>query len=217
MHAIDRSSEYCSASYNSWKQVSGYFDGDGNVGLEVVKRVLKFKLRFVDTWRPQISSVSEFLSTKGINCGSIGKGEKNGAWQAAYRLDVAEVRSVLKAAKAMLSFTVKKNAELQVAIDYLENKITGNQAIRALNEEVLSGRRRGKIRKETLPQTRIEGLRLAQLENARNARAAYAVDVPGDIQEMIRADHSGLKLGHIRLARKYGYSTHVIRRVLAAL
>lgn len=30
--------------YTSWEQVAGYFDGDGNVGVEVVKYVLKFKL-----------------------------------------------------------------------------------------------------------------------------------------------------------------------------
>ena len=35
--------------YSAWEQVAGYFDGDGNVGLELVERVLRLKLRFVDT------------------------------------------------------------------------------------------------------------------------------------------------------------------------
>jgi hypothetical protein len=145
----------------------------------------------------------------------VGRDEKE-VWQAAYRLDVSEVGSVLKTAKAMLRHCVKKKEDLRIAIDYLEGRITGNQAIRAFNAEVRIGRRRGQIREENLPYTREEGLRLSQLENARNARAAYAVNVSPDIQARIRADHHLLKLGHLRLSRKYGYSVSVIRRVLGA-
>ena len=202
--------------YRRWEQIGGYFDGDGNVGLEVVKRVLRFKIRFVDTWRPQIEAVSAFLHAQGIKCGSIGKGDKRGLWQAAYRLDVVEISSVIRAARAMLRFTVKKHLELQVVIDYLEDRITGNDAIKIINQEVKNGRRRGKIRDEELPFTRTEGLRLAQLENARYARAAHAVNVGRDTQESIRNDHEEHKLGHIRLSKKYGYSVSVIRRILGA-
>lgn len=57
--------------YRSWRQVGGYFDGDGNVGLEVVKYVLRFKLRFSDTWRPQIETVQSFFHAKGIDTTSL--------------------------------------------------------------------------------------------------------------------------------------------------
>jgi len=201
-------------SYSSWKQVAGYFDGDGNVGLEVVKRVLRFKLRFVDTWRPQIQSIAIFLARSKIRCGSVGKDGKIGLWQAAYRLDIVEVRSVIRAARAMLPYTVKKHLDLQVVIDYLEGKITGNQALKLFNEEARSGRRRGKIRVQSLPYTRQDGLRMAQLENAKRARAVYAVNVGEETERRIREDHEILGLGHIRLSRKYGCSESVIRRVL---
>lgn len=135
-------------TYSSWQQAAGYFDGDGNVGLEVVRWVLRFKLRFVDTWKPQIESMSSFLASMNLACGSIGEGDKRGDWQAAYRLDIVEIESVLAAAKAMMPYTVKKRAELKVVIDYLEGRMTGDQAIRAFNEGVNSGKRRGKIRKE---------------------------------------------------------------------
>lgn len=201
--------------YSSWRQVSGYFDWDGNVGLEVVKRVLRFKLRFVDTWRPQIESISNFLHQSRVNSSSIGRDEKE-RWQAAYRLDVTEIKSVLRAAKAMLRYTVKKREDLRIAIEYLEGRITGNEAIAAFNGEVRIGRRRGKIRDATLPFTRKEGLRLSKLENARKARAAYAVDVSEEVKRLIKNDHGRHRLSHVKLSKKYGYSVSVIRRVLGA-
>ena len=201
-------------TYKSWNQLSGYFDGDGNVGLEVVKRVIRFKIRFVDTWKPQVEAIASFLAHQGVSCGSIGRGEKRGAWQAAYRLDTDGIESVMKTAKSMLPFTVKKRIELQTVIAYLEGRITGNQALEVFNWAVVVGRRRGKIRFEDVLFTRGEGLRLSQLENARNARAAYPVNVSDKVQEEIRNDHKVGKLGHIRLSRKCGYSVSVIRRVL---
>jgi hypothetical protein len=202
-------------SYTSWKQVAGYFDGDGNVGLEVVRRVIRFKLRFVDTWRPQILSIRAFLVRCGISSGPIAKGEGRGVWQAAYRLDITEVKSVIRAAKAMIKYSVKKRAELQVTVDYLEGRITGNQVLSAFNEDVRSGRRRGKIRLDNIPYTRADGIRLSKLENARKARAAYAVEVSDETEAAIRIDHEA-GIGHLRLSKKYGYSVSVIRRVLGA-
>jgi hypothetical protein len=202
-------------SYSTWRQVAGYFDGDGNVGLEVVKRVLRLRIRFVDTWKPQIDSIWKFLRGQGISTSRVGRDRKE-VWQAAYRLDIVEVRSVLRAAKAMLRFTVKKREDLRIAIAYLEAKTTGNEAIQAFNLEVREGRRRGKLRDLTVPYNRTEGLRISQLENAQKARAVHAVNVRAAIKEQIQRDHRELKLGHIRLAKKYGYSVSVIRRILGA-
>jgi len=201
--------------YSSWKQVAGYFDGDGNVGIEVVKRILRIRLRFVDTWKPQVVSIWEFLRRCHVNTGRVGRDDK-GAWQPAYRLDVTEVKSVLRAAKAMLPFVVKKREDLRIAIDYLEGRIKGNEAIIKFNNEIRAGRRRGKFRHANLPFTRQEGLGLSQLENARKARAAYAVDVSPGVQDQIKKDHAEEKLGQIRLSRKYGYTVSVIRRILGA-
>jgi len=95
------------AGYASWRQVSGYFDGDGNVGIEVVKRVLRFRIRLVDTWKGQVESIWQFLRSHGIHASSVGRDEKE-RWQAACRLDVTEIRSVMRAARAMPNFTVKE-------------------------------------------------------------------------------------------------------------
>lgn len=116
----------------------------------------------------------------------------------------------------MLPHCVKKAEDLRIAIDYLEGRIAGNQAIARINEEVRIGRRSGYILNRDLPYTRAEGLRLAQLENAKNARKAYAVNVSSEVRDKIQRDHRVLKLGHVRLSKRYGYSTRVIRRILGA-
>jgi len=182
--------------------------------LELVKRVIRFKLRFVDTWRPQIESIASFMTKNGIRLSSVGRDSKPGVWQAAYRLDITEVNSVIVAATALIGQTVKKRLELETVVKYLEGRITGNQALAIFNAAVRSGRRRGKTRPLSLPFTRGEGLRLSKLENAERARAAHAVVVSAGVQRNIRRDHEVLKLGQIKLSRKYGYSVSVIRRVL---
>ena len=101
--------------YSSWRQVAGYFDGDGNVGIEAVKRVLRLRIRFADTYRPQLDSIGAFLIRRRISVSAIGRDNK-GVWQAAYRLDVSEAKSVLRAARAMLPYCVKKKQDLLIAI-----------------------------------------------------------------------------------------------------
>ena len=210
-----RDAREVSGQYTSWEQVAGYFDGDGNVGVEVVKYVLKFKLRFSDTWKPQVLTIKWFLNREGISTSALWL-EKRDCRLDAYRIEVSSIADVLAAAKAMLPFCVKKAEDLQILVDYLEGRLNGNQAIERFNEEVRTGRRSGFIREPTLPHTRTEGLRIKQLENARKARAAYAVDISQGIQEQIKSDHSKEKLGHVRLSKKYGCSVSVIRRILRA-
>jgi hypothetical protein len=195
--------------------VGGYFDGDGNVGIEVVKYVLRFKLRFSDTWKPQIEAVMWFMKRNGILTTALWH-EKSEGRLMAHRIDIGAVPSVLAAGKSMLPHCVKKAEDLRIMIDYLEGRTTGNQAIERINEEVRVGRRSGFIRELNLPYDRKGGLRTAQLGNARKARATYTVNVSQAVQKRIREDHRNLKLGHIGLSRKYGYSVHITRRVLGS-
>jgi hypothetical protein len=180
-----------------------------------VKYVLRFKLRFSDTWRPQIEAIKIYLHSQQITTPALAH-EPHSNKKDAYRIDVGAIDSVLRMAKAMLPYCVKKAEDLRTAIDYLQGRITGNQAIARFNFEVRVGRRSGYIREQNLPYSRTEGLRLSQLENARKARVAHAVNVSGEIQDRIRKDQLKLKLGQIRLGQKYGYSASVIRRILGA-
>ncbi len=201
--------------YETWQQLGGYFDGDGNVGVEVVKYVLRFKLRFSDTWRPQIAAIKSFLNSHEISTANISRVVSEGR-RDSFKIDIGAIDSAHRAAKAMLPYCAKKAEDLKIMIDYLEGRISGNQAIARLNEEVRIGRRSGFIRSSSLPYSRLEGLLLAKHENACKARAANAVNVSPEVQEQIRSDHRELKLGYIRLGKKYGHSTSVIRRILGA-
>lgn len=202
--------------YTTWGQVGGYFDGDGNVSLEIVKRVLQLRIRFVDTWEPQVAAIKYFLNQEGIKTGKVGCDNKLER-RPAFRLEVAGHASVLRVAKAMIPYCIKKAEDLRITIDYLEERITGNQALAAFNEEVRIGRRRGSLREANIPYTRQEGLGISKLESAQKARASHVIEVPPRLQEMIRKDHSHGGLGTYRLSKKYGYSRSVIRRVLHKL
>jgi hypothetical protein len=195
--------------------VGGYFDGDGSVGVMVVRYVLRFKIRFSDTWQPQIEAIKSFMDWNGISTSSVGRYGSDGQLDA-YRVDIGAISSIIKAGRAMLPHCVKKSEDLRIMIDYLEGRTTGNQAIERLNDEVRMGRRSGFMRKLNLPYTRPEGLRVAQLENARRARVAYTIVVSDEIQRQIRSDYQKLKLSYLRLSRKYSYSESVIRRILGA-
>ena len=72
--------------YLSWAQAGGYFDGETIVGLEVVKRVLGFKLRFSDTWRPRIETVQTFFRAQDITTTRISH-EVHPGKRDAYRFD----------------------------------------------------------------------------------------------------------------------------------
>lgn len=177
---------------------------------------MRFKIRFSDTWEAQIQSIKSFLVENGISSTSVGRDRARKGQLDAFRIDIGAVSSALKAAKEMLPYCVKKAEDLRIMIDYLEGRITGNQAIERLNAEVRIGRRSGLIREPTLPYTRVQGVRTKQRENARRARAAYAVNVSEDIQGLVRDDRRRHELSFVKLSRKYGYSVSVIRRILGA-
>jgi len=131
-----------------------------------------------------------------------------------YRLDVGEIQSTIKVIRSLLPFCVKKHADLQIALDYFDDRITGNKAIMLLDNLRAIGSRRGAVHVADLPFTRSEGLRLYKLTNAKKARDAHIVKVPREIRKQIKADHSKEKLSHVTLSKKYCYSVSVIRRVL---
>src|SRR5271157_765829 len=99
--------------YNSWEQVSGYFDGDGNVRVEIGTYVLRVGIRFADTWRPQLVSVRDFLLKQGITSVGVGTDKARlGNRRTAYRLDIGEANSVLALIRGMIGYCIKKKEDL---------------------------------------------------------------------------------------------------------
>ena len=198
--------------YESWEQVAGYFDGDGNVRIDVGAFVLRLGVRFADTWKPQLDAIHTFLAKQGITLGSVGP-EKRKGQRPMYRLDVGEIESTIRVMRFLLPLCVKKHEDLRIALDYFEDKITGNEAIRLLDNLWAIGRRRGTNHDANLPYTRSEGLRMHKLTNAKKARDAHRVKVPLDIKEQIKEDRK-LGLTKRSLEEKYGYTQRVVERVL---
>jgi hypothetical protein len=57
--------------------VAGYFDGDGSVGVEIVRYVLRFRIRYVDTWKEQVDAIRDFLLRTGLDVPPLLRDNKN--------------------------------------------------------------------------------------------------------------------------------------------
>ena len=183
--------------------------------MEVLKYVLRLGIRFVDTWKPQLESIRSFLTQKGLAMGRVSSDKgRTGNRQTAYRLDVGETASVIRLMRALVGLCVKKRQDLAIALDYLEDRITGDEAVAKFNEQHTSGRRRGTTHSAEMPYTRSQGLKLYELTNAKKAWEAHTVKVDRVVMDEIREDDQAGWLGVRRLSRKYGYSQGVLRRIL---
>lgn len=198
--------------YNSWRQVAGYFDGDGAVYVSIKKYVLKIRLCFYDAWKPQLEGIKAFLETRGIRTRQLAVQRKKlgDVWY----LTISDAINIRVIARKILPFLCKKRGDLLIALGYLDGKLTAEEAIAELNESVNDKRRSGYIRKATIPYTRSEGTILGRRQGAEAGASAVRVAVPLSLQERIRKDRMkrGSTLSELQL--KYGYSIHVVRRIL---
>jgi len=98
-------------------------------------------------------------------------------------------------------------------IDYLRNRITGNETLRNFNRSVKKGVRAGKMRNLNIPYTRFEGLRIAKTLGAQEGGLSRRL-LRGDQIKEIKRLHSEERLTIRELARRYGTSTSAILRAL---
>lgn len=151
--------------YDDWKQVSGYFDADGNATYDPGKWVLFPKLSFIDNFRPQITMIQEFLISQGLKVWGNNQ-VSGGAW----KIGLSRADSVYMMATMMRPHLHKKQEDIESIIDYLDNKITGTLFAELFNENVRKGNRTGIIRFVDIPYTRRDGQILRKIENAEQAR-----------------------------------------------
>jgi hypothetical protein len=144
--------------YKSWRQVAGYFDGDGTIYFsDTTNRPYKLSMSlvFVDQSFDQIKNVKEFLNGQSIRTSNILKRSDSDA----YELAVSEFKSVKKALRNMVQFLCKKEIEARAALDYYEGRTTGNELVAVFDAEVKAGRRERRPRKIVIdvPYSRAEG------------------------------------------------------------
>jgi len=112
-----------------------------------------------DEYRKMLEHINQFLLHKGV-VGKIGKFKRGQSVY--YELHVSEGRNALFVLKEMLPHLDKKWSQVKAAVDYLENRITGNQLIEELNEAVRANRRSSSIRESSLPYTKLQGKRVGK-------------------------------------------------------
>ncbi len=146
--------------YSDWRQVAGYYDGDGGEEIKIGKFVLRFAITWTDTYLPQLQHIrtfliSEKLAPSKLRLGSSTLGRK------AWHLSLWEKGGMLEACKQMLPFLDKKRIQVKTLLDYTENRITANDVLRTFNLEHAKGKWAGKVRSLNLPWTRNEARRYA--------------------------------------------------------
>ena len=205
--------------YSSWRQVAGYFDGDGTIATsDTSNRPYKIGLSlvFVDQSADQIANVRNFLRKRGIQTSNILKTYKGSANMVA----ISEFRSVKATLRFMLPFLCKKAREAKAALDYYEGRITGNRLLEVFREEVDSGRRERRPRKVALnvPYSYPEGdnmMKALRREKLRDAFGRFRAKVTPEDYAQIRMKHFDQGKRLCDLMKEYPqYARETIRRVL---
>ena len=131
-----------SSGYTSWAQTGGYFDGDGSVYLRIDSEfLLKFALVWVDNSRDQLLQLRRFLISNGVAAGNVLQHSTN-----VCRLQIGSPAAALLAAKQLVPYCFKKRQELQILVDYYENRITGSEGVSRINAMVRLNVRLGRVR-----------------------------------------------------------------------
>lgn len=201
-------------AYPNWCAVTAYFDGDGSVTFEKpVERIeytLSFMIRWADNYGPQLQQLGNFLDNQEIKYGiyhAKSKGNKE--------LVVSNEESVLRVAKAMAESgcSFKKKVELCTVVEYLENRITGNEVVSRFNQHVKCGARSGEIHTTNVPFTKEEGFRRRIEKSIKRAQQANRRFTDEDVRTM-KESHFVFGASQTELARKYGVTPQTIHDII---
>jgi hypothetical protein len=208
------------SGYSSWEQVSGYFDGDGGLRITVGQFTIQILIVWSETDYEQLQHIAEFLIRRRILPEGPylrrGKGKSNDA----YMLAISVKGGALIALKSMLPHVDKKRGQVKAAIDYLEDKITGDEFIARINAEVERKKRRAPRRpflsgRPGLPYSKNEGLQKRAALAAAQVRLKLGL---GFSQDEIRAIRDAVlrdKTPISQVARQFGVSWNSISRYAA--
>jgi hypothetical protein len=205
--------------YDSWRQVAGYSDGDGNFSItDLSNQPFKLGLQviFTDQSSEQISMLRAFFVKGGITPSNVLKTSKGTASMIA----IGTFEGVLAASKAMLPFLFKKEKEAQAVKDYYEGRITCNALVSIFKQEVEAGRRerRNHTVEIDVPFTYPAGnlmMKARRREKMRNAFDVARAKLTPEDYERIRESHFKFGVPLARLSEMFPeYARETIRRSL---
>src|SRR6267143_2716877 len=184
-----------STEYRTWGEIAAYFDGDGALKVHTGMYVLTLEGSFSDQDLEQVRAVDLFLKKRGIlGCLSKYVNKKSGPY---YELGIPEGQNLVLMLKRMLPHSIKKRSQIRAAIDYLENRTTGNEFVEAMNEAVRYRKRSSEIKFPNLPLKKREGV-LAARRSARSGKRALNHD---ELLMLKRDRESGMTW--VALGKKY--------------
>lgn len=188
--------------YSTWEQVAGYFDGDGSPKVHVGVFTLHVTVSFSDQDRELLEHISGFLSARGAICRT---GEFHRGSSVYHELTVTEGGNALLVLKSMLPFLDKKWSQVNGAVLYLENKISGDEFIKVLNEAVIAKRRSSSIIGAQMPYTK------GRAKGMRNPRPQSRLLKREEVKEA-KQKRDTLGLTYRELAKIYGVDAGTIHR-----
>jgi len=157
--------------------------------------------------------IREFLGADGVSPRPIKTQRRRSGRTTNYVLTVYAQREVLLVCKRVLPYSFKKEWDLRTAIEYLEDRITGNEALRRLNVSIKSGRREGLLRAASMQFRKNEGVKISALIGGRRSSAKRARLTQEQVK-LLRSlrDESGES--YAELGRLFGVSSDVVRVAL---
>ena len=199
--------------YRSWAALGGYFDGDGTVEELVGDFVVGVRLGFSDNWPEQLLAVRRFLVSQGIRLGNLTRSRRKGI-EHAWKLMVCNKDAVLTMATKMLPHVVKKKAELEAVVLYLNDRITGDEFVSRVNHEVAIGDKLGKYKHSTLPCTRAEGNRARRVFSPSRAREVNLVKIPDQVLDAVGNDYGSGEFSMRELSKRHSLAIWLVQRIL---
>lgn len=107
----------------------------------------------------------------------------------------------------------KKEGQVRAAIEYLENRITGEALVEALNNAVETGRRSGKIRNVLMPWTKREGISSGRSLAGKSAWKWKGKITPSLLSD-IKKEREELGLTFRKLGQVHGMSYTTVKHLL---
>jgi len=181
--------------------------------VRVRRFTLTFSLEFSESYLPQLVQIRDFLTSEGIKSPPITTQRRMRNRATNYVLKIYTQREVLLLCKKMLPYSYKKDWDLKTVMDYLQDRIAGDEALRRLNLSIESGRREGLIRESSMPFRKSEGIHIAALIGGRRS-SAKRVRLSKEQVETLQKVREETGRSFAELSRMFKVSVDVVRSAL---
>ncbi len=152
--------------------MAAFFDGEGSISLSPGAYSVGVSLRFSQVDRSVLDEIARFLRSAGVSGIGVHVQERNKR-HPIHVLAVGSNDGVVLALTIMLPYLRVKSEQAKLTLDYLQDRMTGNQYIEAMNAEVRAGRRAGKIFAIGQPFKRSEGIGKIWNQSLAHARHVF--------------------------------------------